>query len=225
MTPLCDVLSSDINDENGWDEVKSFLSSSIGPDPEVKVTAYDLYLAVTQNKVPAPRSVLDLLLVSNPSLIEDEDTFQMTVMLAYCNPASPFDNIKHLITASTNPFQLANTLLRRSFRGNFNCFDNARQLIHAEPDMLVTFDEDGNLPIHECCISGESPTMLQIILDEGIAGYGDWMPRNEDGMSPIDLLLQSDNEEYSHHALEIFLHSSPHFPTRQEVEGMDSKTR
>ena len=79
------------------------------------------------------------------------------------------------MNASKDPFKL---LIRRSLRSDFQRFKSARLLIRAEPNLLENFDEDRNLPIHECCIYSESPAMIQLLVEEGIALIGVWLPRN-----------------------------------------------
>lgn len=209
---LCALLSRQIEKLEGWGVVRNYLAKNC-----YKITAYDLYLILAQNTVSVPLSVLDCVLKSNPSLVNDQHTYQMHVMLAYFDPLMPFVIIKHLMNASKDPFKLANILIRRSLRSDFQSFNSARLLIRAEPNLLLNFDEDGNLPIHECCIYSESPAMVQLLVDESIALNGVWLPRNKNGLSPLDLALESDNVDGARISLSIILNAAPALPDRAEV--------
>ncbi len=104
---LCALLSRQIEKIDGWDVVRNHLAKNC-----YKITAYDLYLVLAQNTVPVPLSVLDCILKSNPSLVNDQDTYQMHVILAYSDPFTPFVIIKNLMNANKVPFKLTDILIR-----------------------------------------------------------------------------------------------------------------
>ena len=212
---LCDQLFQDINTMETWDAVHTYLSHC----GIQEITAYELYLALAQANFPVPIYVIKTILQRNPNLIKDEETFQMHVLLAYSSAHTPFATLKHLLVASGQSFQLANMLLRKSLRGDFGMFDAARALIRYEPGLLSHMDYVGNMPMHECCIYCESPAMVQLLIEEGLTVTGEWLPRNYDGMTAIDVALESDYIDGARHVLSILLHAAPDFPSKEEVLG------
>lgn len=214
---LCDLLSpkDSIKSPCGWEGIYAYLNKCSCSE----VTAYELYLALSQECCPVPTYILDKLLKRNTDLIKNSETFQMYCLLAYSSNHTPFSTIRHLLEISGRSFQLANVLLRKSLRADFGRFDIARSLIRYQPGLLSYMDRDGNMPIHECCLDCESPAMVQLLMDEELAITGNWLPRNFDGMTAIDIALECECLDLANGILSILLRTCPSFPTRGQVFG------
>jgi hypothetical protein len=204
-----------IKSASDWEEICKYLSNCSSNE----ITAYELYLALAQESSPVPTYVLDKILALNTDLVKSEETFQMYCLLAYSSDHTPFQTIKHLLEASGRSFELANVLLRQSLRADFGRFDVARSLIRYQPALLSYMDRDGNMPIHECCLHCESPAMVQLLIDEDLSISGDWLPRNFDGMTAIDVALECECIDMANGILSILLHAAPTFPTKEQVIG------
>jgi hypothetical protein len=61
--------------------------------------------------------------------------------------------------------------------------------------------------------------MVQLLVDEGLIFSDEWLPRNSDGMSAIEIALESEFIEGARIVLSILIHASPEFQTKSEVEG------
>lgn len=206
---ICDLLMPQVQSVDDWEIIDDHLKKC----DACEVSAYELYLALGQENVPVPVYVIDTILQRNPNLANDQETFDMNCLLAYVSDHTSFVTLKRLLDASGRSFELSNMLLRKSLRGDFARFDMARELIRYQPDLLTYCDSSGNMPIHECCSYCESPAMVQLLIDEGNV----WLPRNADGLSPIDIALESEYAEGARIILGILIHSAPEFPTKAEV--------
>lgn len=216
---LCDLLTPTdrVKSKRDWRTIYAYLLTC---QPS-EITNYTLYLALAQEVTPVPIYVLDQILQGNADLMRNNDSLhQMHCELAYHSDHTPFVTIKHLLDASNGmSFELADALLRQSLRADFRRYDVARELIRYEPSVLLHRDEVGNMLIHQCCIYCESPAMAQLLVDEGLSLMHQWLPRNHDGMTAIDIASYCENIEGVREILSILLHSSPEFPSKAEVVG------
>ena len=212
---ICDLLLSQVQSLDGWDIIQDHLKKCDASE----VSAYELYLALGQESAPVPLHVIDTILQRNPNLPLDRETFDMNCLLAYASDHTAFVTLKRLLDASGRSFELSNSLLRKSLRGDFTRFDMARELIRYQPGLLTYCDSSGNMPIHECCCYCESPAMVQMLIDEGLVHANQWLPRNADGLTAIDIALESENVEGAKIILGILLHSAPEFPSKVQVLG------
>jgi|AntRauTorckE5430_2_1112549.scaffolds.fasta_scaffold03372_3 hypothetical protein len=212
---LCDLLLPRIQTAQEWEAIYIYLQQC----DQKEVSSYELYLALGQENIPVPLHILKVIMEKKPCLVNDHETYNMNCKLAYFNEHTSFEIVKYLLDVSHRSFELANVLIRMSLKADFNRFDVATDLIRYEPSVLTYCNHEGNMPIHECCMYCESPAMVQLLVDEGLIFSDEWLPRNSDGMSAIEIALESEFIEGARIVLSILIHASPEFQTKSEVEG------
>jgi hypothetical protein len=210
---LCDLLLPQVQSLGEWEEILS----QVKQYKEGEMSAYELYLALAQEYFPVPLHIVRTILEMTPNLVHDYETYTMNCLVAYLNEHTPFETIKYLLDKSNRSFELANALIRESLKADFMRFEVVRDLIRYIPSLLTYCDNSGNMPIHECCLHCDAPAMVQLLVEEGLIFTDEWLPRNSDGMSAIDIALESDNVDGARVVLGILIHSSPEFPTKLEV--------
>ena len=212
---LCDLLLPQVRTLREWEAIYIYLKQC----GEKEVTSYELYLALGQEYIPVPLQILKAIIEKKPCLADDYETYNMNCQLAYFSEHTSFEIVKYLLDASGRSFENANILIRMSLKADFNRFDSATDLIRYEPSVLTYCNHEGNMPIHESCMHCESPAMVQLLVDEGLVFTDEWLPRNSDGMSAIEVALESDYVDGARVVLGILIHASPEFQTKAEVEG------
>lgn len=216
MAMLCDVLSIQFKSPSEWDNVLTH----IGKHKKNGVSMYDLYLALEQVEHPVPLHVLDVMLKNQPNLSGNNETFNTICLVAFQSKHTSFSTLRYLLqVCGRDAFSVAETILSRSYHSDFDQFAKARSLLRYKPELLNHFNSCGNMLIHECCKECESPAMLQVLVEEYHNRAISWLEKNNEGNSPIDILMEKEQIYESRPMLDIILTAFPRLPSEMDVEG------
>lgn len=216
MAMLCDVLSISFKSPSEWDNVLTHIEKY----KKNEVSMYDLYLALEQVEHPVPLYVLDLMLKNHPNLNGNNESFSTICLIAFQSKHISFSVLRYLLqVCGRDAFSVAETILSRSYHSDFDQFAKARSLLRYKPELLNHFNSYGNMLIHECCKECESPAMLQVLVEEYHNRALSWLEKNDEGKSPIDILMEKEHMYESRPMLDVILNAFHRLPSEMDVKG------